>query len=70
MKVLSQPKTKQLSKPWITRGIKTSIRRLKIDYLLPVTILDTSLMIILQLWRKLGKELILYRIEKLSFQNA
>ena len=40
MKVLSQRKAKQLSTPWITRGIKLQKLqlRLKIDYLLPVTI--------------------------------
>ena len=41
MKVLSQPKAKQLSTPWTTRGIKASMK-LKNDYLLPVTILDIS----------------------------
>lgn len=41
MKVLSQRKAKQLSKPWITKGIKTSIK-VKIDYLLPGTMLDIS----------------------------
>lgn len=41
MKVLSQRKAKQLSKPWITKGKKFQ-SRLKIDYLLPGTMLDIT----------------------------